>query len=171
MTTLTREVRINAPKEKVWGILADFGNIYLFNPGVPRPYLTSDQQHGVGTTRPCDLAGGPIQNASVEERIIAWNEGESMQIEIYAGTKTPPFKKAAASISVREDNGGTLVTGTLAYSLKFGPVGYLMDKLMVASQFDKAWTGVLAGLKHYSEAGQPVESPRGINFEPVTVVA
>ena len=59
MTTLTREVRINAPKEKVWDILADFGNIYLFNPGVPKSYLTSDQQVGVGTTRHCDVAGGP----------------------------------------------------------------------------------------------------------------
>ncbi|MFC1975698.1 SRPBCC family protein [Chloroflexota bacterium] len=171
MTTLTREVRIKAPKEKVWEMLADFGNIHLFSPGVPQSYLTSDQQRGVGTTRHCDLAGGPIQNASVEERIIAWNEGESMQIEIYEGTGTPPFKKAVATISVREDNGGTLVTGTLAYSLRLGPVGYLMDKLMVASQFGKAWTGVLAGLKHYAETDQPVEGARGINFEPVAVVA
>ena len=170
MTTLTREVHINAPKEKVWELLADFGNIYLFNPGVPTSYLTSDQQHGVGTTRHCDVAGGPI-NASVEERIIAWNEGQSMQIEIYEGTGTPPFKKAVATISVKDDNGGTLVTGALEYSLKFGPIGYLMDKLMVASQFGKAWTGVLAGLKHYAETDQPVEGARGINFEPVAVVA
>ena len=171
MTTLTRKVHIDAPKEKVWEILADFGNIYLFSPGVPKSYLTSDQQRGVGTTRHCDVSGGPIQNASVEERIIGWNEGESMQIEIYEGTKTPPFKKAVGTISVKEDNGGTLVTGTLAYSLKFGPVGYLMDKLMVTSQFGKAWTGVLAGLKYYAETDQPVEGPRGINLEPVAVVA
>ena len=93
-----------------------------------------------------------------------------MQIEIYEGIGAPPFKKAVGTISVTDDNGGTLVTGTLEYSLKFGPVGYLMDKLMVASQFGKAWTGVLAGLKHYAETDQQVEGARGLSFEPVAVV-
>lgn len=168
MTTLTREVWINAPTEKVWAILADFGNIAVFNPGVPRSYLTSRQQQGVGATRHCDLA---VAGASVEERIIAWTEGESMQIEIYRGTKTPPFKKAVATLTVTAEKGGTRVRGDLAYSLKLGPLGFLMDKLMVAPQFGKAWTGVLAGLKYYAETGQPVEGPRGLNFEPVTVIA
>jgi len=34
MTMLTREVHINTPKQNVWDVLADFGNIYKFNPGV-----------------------------------------------------------------------------------------------------------------------------------------
>ncbi|MEM7281177.1 MAG: SRPBCC family protein [Pseudomonadota bacterium] len=170
MTTITREVRINAPKEKVWDILADFGNIYLFNPNVPTSYLTSDQKRGVGTTRHCDVAG-PFDGASIEERIISWNEGESMEIEIYEGKKSPPFKKAIASLRVSEDRGETVVTGTLAYTLKMGPLGYMMDKFMVASQFNKAWTGVLAGLKHYAETGQPIEDPKVVDFTPVAVVA
>lgn len=164
MTTLTREVWINAPKEKVWAILADFGNIYIFNPGVPRSYLTSSQRHGVGATRHCDLTLG---SAAIEERIVAWTEGESMQIEIYQGTKAPPFKKAMATLTVMDEKDGTRVRGTLEYSLKLGPLGFLMDKLMVTPQFGRAWTGVLAGLKHYAETGELVEDRTPLNLAAV----
>jgi len=172
VTKITREVHINAPKEKVWEILTDFGNVSLYSPGVLKSYLTSDQQRGVGTTRHCDLATlGLIKNATLEERIIAWDEGESLEIEIYGGTKTPPFKKAVGAYSLREDNGGTLVSFTVEYSLKFGPVGYLMDKLMFATQSGKAFTSTLASLKHYAEADQPVEGAGGQNFESVADLA
>ncbi len=167
MATHEREVWIDAPKEKVWAALADFGNIYVFNPNVPTSYSTSEKTSGLGATRHCDLRGG----VSVEERIIDWQEGESMVIEIYDGAKTPPFKSAIASISVKEERGGTLVSGTLAYKIKFGPVGTLMDKAMVSPQFGKAWTAVLAGLKTYIETGEEVPNVSATDFTPVAVIA
>lgn len=168
MTKITREVWIDAPKDQVWEVLADFGNIYRFNPTVPNSHSTSEQTSGLGATRHCDFGGS---GSSIEERIIEWKEGESMTIDIYEGVKTPPFKTAGATLSVKENKGGTLVSGTMAYELKFGPVGGLMDSMMVRSQFEKAWTGVLAGLKSYVETGEQVESPKGLNFEPVVALA
>jgi ligand-binding SRPBCC domain-containing protein len=38
MTKITREVWIDAPKEQVWAVMADFGNVYRFNPTVPKSY-------------------------------------------------------------------------------------------------------------------------------------
>ena len=168
MTAITSKVWINAPKQQVWQALADFGNISIFNPAVPNSYLTSDQTSGVGMTRHCDLA---LAGASIEERVIEWTEGQSMQIEIYEGKKSPPFQRAVASIHVTTENGGTVVEGTLEYTLKFGPVGALMDSMMVKSQFKNAWQGLFAGLKHYIETGEEVDSPRQLNFEPVAVTA
>ena len=153
MTTVTREVWINAPVEEVWALLADFGNIYLFNPNVPKSYLTSSQQQGVGTTRHCDLN---VAGASIEERIVDWQEGKSMTIDIYEGKKSPPFKTALATIRVASEKGGTKVTGTLEYKMKFGPVGSLMDVAMVKPQFGKAWSLLFAGLKHYAETGEEI---------------
>ena len=168
MTTVTREVQINAPKEKVWEILADFGGIYAFNPSVPNSYLTSEQTGGVGTQRHCDLAAA---GASLEERVVEWVDGEKMVIEIYAGKKTPPFKQAFATISVRADGpNASIVRGTFDYSLKFGPIGALMDAVMVKPQFGKAWAGLFAGLKHYVETGEKVDSPKGLDFGAVQAV-
>lgn len=168
MTKITREVWIDASKEQVWEVLADFGNIYKFNPTVPKSYSTSEQTTGLGATRHCDFGGS---GSSVEERIVEWQEGESMTIDIYDSVKTPPFKQSGAVISIKEQDDGTLVSGSLVYELKFGPIGGLMDKMMVRSQFESAWSGVLAGLKSYVETGKEVESFKDVNFEPVVVLA
>lgn len=166
MTSHNREVWINAPQEKVWAALADFGNIYIFNPIVTTSHLTSTRPNGLGATRHCDFKGG-----SIEERIIEWTNGRSMQVEIYAGKNAPPFKKAVATITVKEKVGGTLVKGSLNYSMKFGPIGLLMDKLMVTPQFGPAWTGLFAGLKHYIETGESVPNLKAVSLEPVMVLA
>lgn len=167
MTRLTREVRINAPKEKVWEILADFGGVYKFNPNVPTSYCTSEANGGVGATRHCDLT---FQGASIEERIVEWHEGHSYTIEIYAGKNTPPFKTAIASISVKKEGNGSIVTGTFDYNLKYGPLGTLMDKLMVRSQFSRAWSRLFAGLKHYAETGEPMEAHTPVNLTEVIAI-
>ena len=168
MATLIREIRINAPKEQVWDVLADFGGIQAFNPSVPNSFTTTGQNSGVGAERHCDLA---LAGASLEERITEWVDGEKMVIEIYEGKKTPPFKKAFATISVRESGpNATIVRGTLDYTLKFGPIGSLMDTFMVKPQFSNAWAGLFAGLKHYVETGEEVSSPSGLDFASVQAV-
>ncbi len=55
MSTIIREVQIEAPQDKVWRALADFGNIAWFNPGVPQSYVTSEQREGIGATRQVNL--------------------------------------------------------------------------------------------------------------------
>ena len=167
MTRLNREVRISAPKEKVWQIIADFGGVYVYNPTVPNSYATSKNNGGEGATRHCDLA--PF--GSVEERILEWREGDGYTLEIYASEKTPPFKKAIASLDLVEDGDGTIVKGTLEYALKFGPMGALMDATMARSKFDKAWSRLFAGLKHYAETGEPVGGKTTLNLGEVVAVA
>jgi uncharacterized protein YndB with AHSA1/START domain len=168
MTKFTREVRIHAPKEKVWAALADFGNIAVFNPTVPISYSTNNLHSGKGATRHCDIGTG---GSSIEERVVAWQEGESMTIDIYAGKKAPPFRQAQATIAVREAGADvTIVRGTLEYSMKFGPLGALMDALMVKPQFGKAWTALFAGLKHHIETGEKVDGPQRLDFSVVQAV-
>ena len=85
-TVINRYVLVNAPKQKVWEALADFGNVQNLSPGVRKSYLTSEQLNGVGAERHCDFSA---MGAEVEERIVAWNEGESMEIDIYESKKIP----------------------------------------------------------------------------------
>lgn len=170
MAYLVREIRINAPKNEVWAHLADFGNIYKFNPNVPTSYSTSDAKSGLGATRHCDLN---MMNGSIEERIVDWKDGERYTIEIYDGQGTPPFKKVLATIELSEDKGQTVVTGTMDYALKFGPIGSLMDQVMIKKMYGRAWEGVLAGLKHYSETGEQVDSNQQLkqDFQAILAVA
>lgn len=166
MTRVTREIRIDAPAGRVWEVLADFGGVYRYNPNVASSHATSETRQGVGASRHCDLTTSGV---TLEERIVEWTEGESYLVDIYGGSKVPPFKQARARLAVRPDGEGAIVTGTLEYSLKFGPVGALMDRLLVAPRFSKAWTRMLAGLKHYTETGQEVSDGTPLRIESVAV--
>ncbi len=42
MSNFSAHIKINAPKEQVWAVLADLGSIYKWNPGIARSYSTSD---------------------------------------------------------------------------------------------------------------------------------
>ena len=52
--TITRE--IEAPIEKVWEVLEDFGGIAKWNTAVKRSAMTSQGVVGEGTTRHCDFS-------------------------------------------------------------------------------------------------------------------
>lgn len=168
MNKITHEVWIDAPRQKVWDVLADFGNVYLTNPYITKSYLTSDQKTGVGTTRHCDLT---LFGATVEERIIGWDEGRSIEIDIYDRKNLPVIKTQGAAFTLQDENGGTRLRGAIHYTLKYGPIGALMNTFMLKPQNTKAWTTFLAGIKHYAETGEAIDSNVYLNLEPVTAVA
>jgi len=89
-TTIARKVTVNAQSQKVWEALADFGSVSRLSPNIIKSFKTSEQTGGVGATRHCDFAA---MGAQVEERIVEWNEGESMKIDIYESKNMPsaPF--------------------------------------------------------------------------------
>ncbi len=152
MTKITGEVKINAPKDKVWPIVADLGAIQVFHPGVSKSYYTSEAKEGIGAARVCEL----LPMGKVEETAVEWQAGERLVLEIEPMEKAPPFKKALGYISLTEGGPQTTVNMTVEYTLKFGPIGSLMDSMMIRSQFEKIVPRVLQGLKHYAETGEEV---------------
>ena len=159
MTAITKTVRINAPKSKVWAILADLAAVKDYNPSVTEAYYTSTQREGVGASRHCDLRQG-----EVDERITAWQEGESYTIEIYDGKPLPPSKEPVqATIELTAAGSETLVQMTMSYEMKYGVVGNLMNRTMMEPQFTKLLDRLMGGLKHFAETGESVQ--KGFRLE------
>ncbi len=159
-------VEIEASAEKVWGVLADFGNVSVFNPSVTKSYSTTDAANGVGAARHCDLAVG---GATIEERIVDWNEGSSYTIEIFDGSRNP-FAKALGTLAVEPlGEGRSLVSMSLEWKPKGGIFSGLLGRAL-KGQNQKAITGVLAGLKHHVESGDPVAGRQKVDRSGVTVV-
>ncbi len=151
MSTITDTIRINAPKDKVWEILADFGAIINYNPGISNSYSTSEANQGVGAMRHCDL----LPMGSIEERIIEWNEGSDYLVDIYQfNGPVPPVKNAKARLSVEADGEQTIAHMSLRYEMKLGFIGNAMKSLMLDAQYQKAVTGILQGLKYHAETGK-----------------
>ena len=149
MSKLTKQIRINAPKETVWAKLADLPAVQDYSIGVAKAYWTSETKEGVGAGRHCDL-----QNPSgfVEERVTEWQQDRVMTIEIYESNA--PLKSAFAHFTLTPDSEGTIVNLRFDYEMKFGPIGALMDLLFVRRLFRKANDTLLAGLKHHIETGE-----------------
>lgn len=166
MTTISREVAIDATKEKVWNVVANFGAIDMASPGVKKSYLTSEQQAGVGTERHCDL---DFMGASVEEKIIEWKEGESIKIDIYGRKNLPFIKDMIAEFVVREDEGKTILSATLEYAMD-GGVGKLMNSVMMKRMNTKSWNRLLAGFKKHSETGERVDQNTDLDLGAVVEV-
>ena len=166
MQKVTVQVEIDAPAEKVWEVLADFGNISAFNPNLTNSHLTADQPNGVGATRHCDLTVG---GASIEERIVDWDEGHSYTVDVYGG-KRVPFTQAFGHLAV-EPLGESRSVASMSFEgkAKGGVFAGLLGRAL-RGQNKKAITGVLAGLKHHVETGDPVEGRQKVDSSAVIVV-
>ncbi|MGI9597218.1 MAG: SRPBCC family protein [Acidimicrobiales bacterium] len=164
MTTLTRNVTIDGPVEKVWPALADFGGISTWNPNVKLSHLTSTEQAGEGITRECQLV--PI--GTVQERVTEWVEGRMLTVEIFEFKNVPAMRSAVAVFDLEPNGSQTNATMQLTYEVGLGAVGAGMNSMMMKRQFAKAVTGLLAGLKHYVETGNPVDRRSKIPTAAVT---
>ena len=152
MGNFSANIKINAPKERVWEILSDLGSIYKWNPGVSHSYSTSEGGGGEGATRHCDIKS-PLKGY-LEERAFDWREGEGFKIDIY--DTNFPLKRNVIQFSLHSEGGDTIVEVSPEYQLKFGVLGAVMDRLAFSRQFRQGIQGLLEGLKYHVETGEEV---------------
>ena len=162
MSKFTTQVKIDAPKHKVWEVLADIGSIYKWNPGVAHSYSTSEENKGEGATRHCDLQTTDGKRFGyLEERTVDWREGQGYKIDIYANNL--PIKSNVVEFNVKAEEDGTIVSVSPEYAIKYGLLGSLINRLFLQRKLQQAMEGLLAGLKYHVETGEIVETrlPKG----------
>jgi uncharacterized protein YndB with AHSA1/START domain len=157
MTTITKDIQINAPRQKVWEILSNLETVHDYDPFVTNSFYTSDIREGVGASRQCDWEGGYIK-----ERITGWNPGEGHSLDVYEDSQPDsPLENQVAHFVLAENGPGTKVTMTFEYNLKADvPVGPPQIEQMWA---EETLPGILAGLKHYVETGEPMPKVEAVN--------
>ena len=146
MATFTAETRIAAPPEAVWDVLADIGAIHTWNPGVVDSRVTSQSGEGVGASRHCDLGGKNY----LDEDVVEWSPNEGITFRIVGSNM--PFDRADIAFRLHPDGSGTRVTVSPDYAMKFGPLGKLMDALMVRRMYRKGMGELLDGLREHVES-------------------
>ena len=148
MTVLENQIRIEAPPEKVWSVLASLDALAAYDPGIAKSEIVSEAKQGPGAARRCDLAPG----GWFKERVSAWRPNESLSFELYECTL--PVRALRHSYTLVSEGGGTLVSQRMEYRLKFGPLGKLLDAMMVRRKWDAGIKSFFAGLKRYVETGR-----------------
>jgi hypothetical protein len=166
ITTIKREIEINLTKDKVWKTLADFGNICHGHPAVSKSFITSTQKEGVGATRHCDFT---MMGASAEEKITEWNDCKNIKIEVQELKKMPGIKTMALDLAIRNQGENTILTGTMAYSMKNGFFD-VMNSLIMKKMNSKLLDGIMAGHKLYIETGNIVNDKTKLDLSIVKQV-
>lgn len=145
MAKLQHEIRINAPIEKVWGILTDLEQVGTYNPMVRSVKYITEKRIGVGAGRECQFE----PKGSGKERITAIDELKSISMEMYESDWPLKFMKWTNYLT--ELNGITSIKTITEYKMKFGILGSVMDALIMKSKFNKSLDEVFLNLKKHTE--------------------
>lgn len=158
MTTLNFETTLNANKDEAWKILADFAGISVFHPVVPKSYaINGTGGTGLGAERRCELSDDGKK--FIEERIVRFVDGKEYDVEIYGGNQMPPVNNLIVTIGMEELSPNQIRVYLVAkYQPKFGPIGTVMNMMMIKPFLSKAMNGILAGFKHHMATGESVQS-------------
>jgi ligand-binding SRPBCC domain-containing protein len=145
VTVLRNSIFIDAPPERVWAALARLDALQEYDPGVSKSEIRSEQREGVLAERHCDVkAGGWFR-----ERVTRWDPSRELEFTLYDCTL--PVRKLRHHYSLSREQGGTRVDQVQEYTLKFGPLGTLLDAVFVRRKWDAGVKAFFAGLKRYVE--------------------
>ncbi|PCJ82565.1 MAG: hypothetical protein COA49_00425 [Bacteroidetes bacterium] len=159
MTTFTKQIIIDASKQKVWQIVSDLGGIYRYNPGVSKSYYTTDITDGIDAARICELQ----PTGKIMETVTHWNEGEGFSLRVDPIEKAPPVKNFSGKFQLKEITGiRTQITVTINYDMKLGAIGLLLNNLIIQAKMEEGIKDLLEGLKVFSETGIEIKNTKSL---------
>ena len=146
MGKLINDVTINAPIDKIWGILTDLELLDKTDPTVKKATLISENKSGLEAKRKVLMQDGKNW---FDEKITVFKPNEEL---VYQLTDCSfPIKGLKHTYSFQKIGSQTKVQQVMEYTVKFGLLGVLMDKMMIGKQFNTGINKFLNGLKSYSE--------------------
>jgi carbon monoxide dehydrogenase subunit G len=145
MTTLNHTIVVSAAPEQVWKVLSDLTSVQHYNPTVAQARIAGKQYEGVGASRECDLR----PKGKVTERVTVWEPRAALGLEVTQSDWPIVFMKWRTNIAPTQ--GGTLVSQDMEYKVKFGPLGHLLDTLVMRRKLDATIHDVFKRLKQYVE--------------------
>jgi len=135
-TTVRAAASIPLSIPECWEKFRDLTRAKDYVPGLTDTVVTTDLKEGVGASRIVSHA----QFGDMNETVIQWDEGKGMTIRLHKGDKpATPFKSAEFRYEFRptdRDNACEIHT-SLTYVLPGGPLGRLLDSLMLRRVFTR----------------------------------
>lgn len=146
MSTLINSITIDAPIDRIWSILIDLELLDKTDPSVKKATLVSEIKTGLHAKRKVLMQDGKNW---FDEMITVFNPNEKL---VYQLTDCSfPIKGLKHTYSFEIIGNQTKVQQVMEYTVKFGLMGVLLDKIMIGKQFNSGISLFLNGLKTYAE--------------------
>ncbi len=146
MATINNEIIVNASLDKVWNILTDLELLDKYDPTVKKSTLISADKTGIGAKRKVNMLDGKNW---FEEKVTVFKSNVALTYQLTDCTF--PMKDLKHSYSFEKIGNQTKVKQIMEYTVKFGLLGKLLDRLMIRKQSDAGIKKFFAGLKNYAE--------------------
>lgn len=146
MLSISRTTEIDASVEQVWDILSELDRVDEWSSSVESAHYHTATDKGVGLGRTCEVKGFGI----LVEEAIEWKEYETFTLSIEG---MPPFVRRATG-SWKLERIAPHVTRahtTISIETRFGPVGKLMEVVMMKPQLGKTIEILQAEFKAHVE--------------------
>jgi hypothetical protein len=157
MTTIHHDIVAACAPDRVWALLADLEAVQHYNPGVRHAAVEGALRTGVGARRSCEL----LPKGRVVERVTHWEEGRAVGLELESHDWPVDFMRWVTRIE--PDARGTRITQALEYQVKFGPVGWLLDQMVMKRKLTTSLDAVFASLARHAEGSAAGDKPTGRN--------
>jgi hypothetical protein len=150
MSNVQKTKVINASIAPTWAAVSKLGAVQDWHPNVARAVVLTPNDSGIGASRRVEFQDGK----SAVETVIEESELQFTTMEMSASS---PLSRAVVTIRTKERSTDTTeVTFSIDYGLRYGPIGWLIDVVMMKRLFDKVFTAALGGLSYHLETGNLV---------------
>lgn len=146
MRKLVNDITINAPIDKIWSILTDLELLDKTDPTVKKATLISENKTGLEAKRKVLMQDGKNW---FDEKITVFKPTEELAYQLTDCSF--PIKGLKHTYSFQKIGNLTQVQQVMEYTVKFGILGVLLDKMMIGKQFNSGINKFLVGLKTYAE--------------------
>jgi hypothetical protein len=149
MTIIQHEIEARCAPARVWALLADLEAVERYNPGVRAAKIQGPKRTGVGATRMCEL----LPKGRVVERVTHWEDGRALGLEVAESDWPIHFMRWVTRVAPNA-GGGTRITQELEYRVKFGPLGWLLDRLAMERKLRSTLDAIFASLVKHAEGAR-----------------
>lgn len=152
MHTVRRSRILHAPADRVWHTLDDFGGVWKYNPSVESSRILNGVETGEGACRECVFTDG----SRIEETIVDYDPGDGYTVA-FTDVGSYPLVSNVVRVDVEEaDDRHSTVTFTAAFQPKYGPLGWLLGRVVMEQRFEDRLDSVLEGLATHLRTGDAV---------------
>lgn len=146
MTTLTNRITINASAEDLWKVLANLEELDQYDPTVKKSTIISSHRIGMDAARKVLMRDG---RNWFEEKVTEFEPGRALCYQLTDCSF--PIHGLKHRYRFKPTASGTEVEQVMEYTVKFGLLGRLMDRLMIRKQTSAGIQQFFAGLKAHAE--------------------
>ncbi len=141
MIHFERSLTIDAAPDAVWAVLGRFMHIDEFAPEIVSVDALTSDEAGLGSQRRNHFKNG----TSLVEEVTSWRPSEGYTVKL-SDMAAMPLNEASSDIRIAAKGGGSSVTWTFDYRVKYGPLGWLMGQTLMKMMMGKIIDGNLKGL-------------------------